>query len=90
MRLIDADKLSKNLYDIFHEENAVNNISQVNLGDVLKEIKDTDTAYDIDKVVKQLENVSMEDRYDGMGGYIGERTVYLDDAIEIVKAGAKE
>ncbi len=48
------------------------------------------TAYDVGKVVGQLENTSIPDRYDGMGGYVGKRTVYLDDAIEIVKEGGAE
>lgn len=51
-------------------------------------IKTEETAYDLGKVIDRLENVSNADRYDGMGGYyVGERTVYLDDAIEIVKQG---
>lgn len=48
-------------------------------------IKEQPVAYDFDKVVDMLKNASMADRYDGMGGYVGKRTVYLDDAIEIVK-----
>lgn len=48
-------------------------------------IDDVPTAYDPDKVVKQLEAVSYE-RYgnDGMGG---ELVVNLDDAVEIMKGG---
>ena len=52
---------------------------------IIKEINVSDipTAYDPDKVVKQLEAVSYE-RYgnDGMGG---ELVVNLDDAVEIMK-----
>ena len=66
-----------------------------NLSGRLESMKDYDavkdainnmpTAYDTDKVVKQLEEVAFE-RYgnDGMGG---ERVVNLDDVIEIVKGG---
>lgn len=43
------------------------------------------TAYDADKVVEQLKNVSYE-RF-GNVGMGGENVVNLDDAIEIVKAG---
>ena len=52
---------------------------------VLKLIENQPTAYDVDKVVKQLEKVAFE-RYenDGMGG---ERVVNLDDVVEIVKGG---
>lgn len=66
-----------------------------NLSGRLESMKDYDavkdvinnmpTAYDPDKVVKQLEEVAFE-RYgnDGMGG---ERVVNLDDVIEIVRGG---
>ena len=52
---------------------------------VLKLIENQPTAYDVDKVVKQLEKVAFE-RYenDGMGG---ERVVNLDDVIEILRGG---
>lgn len=44
-------------------------------------------AYDVDKVVEQLKDISYERfGYAGMGG---ENVVNLDDAIEIVKAGGE-
>lgn len=45
------------------------------------------TAYDVDKVVEQLKDVSYE-RF-GNAGMGGENVVNLDDAIEIVKAVGK-
>ena len=53
----------------------------------INEIILSQKVYEIEKVVEQLDNASKADRYDGMGGYVGKRTVYLDDAIEIVKQG---
>ena len=51
-------------------------------------ISDVPTAYDLEKVVKELGSAAYE-RYgnDGMGG---ERVVNLDDAIEIVRGGGVE
>lgn len=52
-----------------------------------RDIKDQPTTYDVNKVVKQLKNVSYERfKNAGMGG---ENVVNLDDAIEIVKIGGK-
>lgn len=74
-RLIDADELN------FSEQHY--NKSQMKA--ILDFIDNQPTAYDPDKVVKQLEAVSYE-RYgnDGMGG---ELVVNLDDAVEIMKGG---
>lgn len=88
MRLIDADKLS--FYcnyegdcsgDISHCQECSNYVLDC------RDIKDQPTTYDINKVVKQLKNVSYERfKNAGMGG---ENVVNLDDAIEIVKIGGK-
>lgn len=82
MRLIDADSL-KELYEGFgeYEDNLV-----VPIKVVIQNIDDMPTAYDIDKVVEQLENAScyIEDG-NGHAGHL----VFTDDAIEIVKGGAK-
>lgn len=69
-RLIDEDELIK---------------GRVENDPVVIAAKCAPTAYDPDKVVKQLKSVSYE-RYgnDGMGG---ERVVNMDDAIEIVRGG---
>lgn len=79
MRLIDADEL-KNILTVA-EYPCVLQTALVGIVDTQQ------TAYDVDKVLKQLEEASYE-RFgnDGMGGEI---VVNLDDAIEIVKAGGK-
>lgn len=70
MRLIDADELNKGFKD-----------SPV--GSALKKLIDMQpTAYDIDKVVKELESIEC-----ASGAY--ERKCWLDKAIEIVKQGVK-
>ena len=48
-------------------------------------ISDIPIAYDVDKVINQLEKKSFE-RY-GNGGMGGELVVNLDDAFDIVKGG---
>lgn len=80
MRLIDADEL-KNILTV-SEYPCVLQTALVGIVDTQQ------TAYDVDKVLEQLEEASYE-RFgnDGMGGEI---VVNLDDAIEIVKAGGKD
>lgn len=79
MRLIDADEL-KNILTVA-EYPCVLQTALVGIVDTQQ------TAYDVDKVLEQLEEASYE-RFgnDGMGG---EFVINLDDAIEIVKAGGK-
>lgn len=73
MRLIDADAINP--------MRCPRSISEMR-----KWIDDQPTAYDIDKVIEQLENAScyIEDG-NGHAGHL----VFTDDAIEIVKGGAK-
>ncbi len=74
MRLIDAEELKLNIYNC--KETVMNDA-------LIAAIDKTRTAYDPDKILKQLKEVAVE-RNDsvGMGG---EKVVNLDDAIEIVK-----
>lgn len=82
MRLIDADALKKDLKSV-----TLSNGTLVNTNAVLYLLEEYPTAYDVDKVVEQLKDVSYERfGYAGMGG---ENVVNLDDAIEIVKADGK-
>lgn len=76
MRLIDADKLMHDIRNTITEQSST--IDWLNL------INRQPTAYDVDKVVEQLKNVSYE-RF-GNAGMSGKNVVNLDDAIEIVKA----
>ena len=90
MRLIDADKLILHLNDYALQEapfkgesaDTYNAIKQC-----IEAVEEQPTAYDVDKVVEQLKDVSYERfGYAVMGG---ENVVNLDDAIEIVKAGGE-
>lgn len=81
MRLIDADAFKRQVAGM-----AISNNYPANKANALCELIDAQpAAYDLDKVVEQLEKVAFE-RYgnDGMGG---EMVVNMDDAIEIVKGG---
>ncbi len=90
-RLINADKLyedlANNLSSIMGDGSDGEAIdTYVTIGDIIHDTFNAQpTAYDLDKVVEQLEKVAFE-RYgnDGMGG---EMVVNMDDAIEIVKGG---
>lgn len=82
MRLIDADALKKDLKSV-----TLSNGTLVNTNAVLYLLEEYPTAYDVDKVVEQLKDVSYERfGYAGMGG---ENVVNLDDAIEIIRDGGK-
>ena len=76
MRLIDADELKKKLWsptETYITENIVTE----------EEIDETSTAYDIDKVVEQL-----EENYSCDVGNL--KMISLDKAIEIVRGGEQE
>ena len=75
MRLIDADEL-KELYEDYEG-------LKVPCEVVLQNIDDIPTAYDIDKVVEQL-----EENYSCDVGNL--KMISLDKAIEIVRAGMRE
>ena len=76
-RLIDADKLLEELKE-YHP-------LSLSYG-ILSDIEYFPTAYDIDKVIEQLENVSFVD-IDEEYADDGQRMLFLHDAIEIVKRG---
>ena len=81
-RLIDADKLKD-------ERRTLPMMS--NWGEMLISllIDEQPTAYDIDRVIEQLENVSFVD-IDEEYADDGQRMLFLHDAIEIVKKGGIE
>ena len=89
MRLIDADKLILHLNDYALSADTYNAIKQC-----IEAVEEQPTAYDVDKVVKKLEErlslyqrlQKLQDRDCLQYGYKIEAT---NDAIEIVKAGAK-
>ena len=81
MRLIDADTLIKNLSYLYTK----NHIPvDMRAKEILTTIMEQPTAYDIDKVVKELELHSFELGTDTIPVHY----VRLNDAIEIVKQGS--
>lgn len=76
-RLIDADKLLEELRECHP--------LSISYG-ILSDIEYSPTAYDIDNVIEQLENVSFVD-VDEEYADDGQRMLFLHDAIEIVKRG---
>lgn len=84
MRLIEADDVKKMIYNTFENEKDVIN-SYWKMGTLQDKVDEIPTAYDVDKVVEQLEEekhtVFLQD------DELKIRIEALDDAIEIVKAG---
>lgn len=80
MRLIDVDKLKRDLESV-----TLSNGTLLNTNTVLLLLDKYPTAYDADKVVSELQDKSFE-RY-GNQGMGGELVVNFDDAVEIVKRG---
>ena len=78
-RLIDVDKLLEELRQ-YHPLSLSHGI--------LSDIEYFPTAYDVDKVIEQLEKVSFVD-VDEEYADDGQRMLFLHDAIEIVKGGTK-
>ena len=80
MRLIDADALIKNLSYLYTK----NHIPiDMRAKEILTTIMEQPTAYDVDKVVEELELHSFELGTDTLPVHY----VRLNDAIEIVKQG---
>jgi hypothetical protein len=90
MKLIDADKLIDSMDDRYKEK--VNNVP-----DILAEgfmqmeilIKEQPTAFDVDKVVEQLEKYQ-EPLYYYQDTYTSGQISAYDKAIKIVKAGGMD
>ena len=81
MRLIDADELINILeWNKGREKDAL-----VSINSLIKLIGERPTAYDVDKVVEQLEDRSTLSR--PVGWSKSYEIVTLEDAIEIVKGG---
>lgn len=82
-RLIDADKLKADLEKAISKNEDMDCLDFLRIASVIDK---QPTAYDLDKVVDQLRDVSFE-RLGCDTGMGGEVIVNMDDAIEIVKAG---
>lgn len=78
MRLIDADALKKDLKSV-----TLSNGTLVNTNAVLYLLEEYPTAYDVDKVVEQLEETKAYMLYENMNADVK----WFNKAIEIVKGG---
>lgn len=89
MKLIDADKLKKDLESV-----TLSNGTLLNTNTVLALLDKYPTAYDVDKVVEGLNkikkyNLNLADMMiDIQENGINRHFICLENAIEIVKAGA--
>ena len=80
MRLIDADTLIKDLSYLYTK----NHIPvDMRAKETLSKIMEQPTAYNVDKVVKQLKETKAYMLYENMNADVK----WIDKAIEIVKAG---
>ena len=88
MRLIDADKLVDYFYYGIDDKPIIDGISDRKIIDI---IKNQPTAYDVDKVVEQLEEVKNKDTEIALDEAQKERCFWyaqgMNRAIEIVKDG---
>lgn len=78
MRLIDADKLKHVIHCAYSDDL-----------EILEKIDEQPTAFDVDKVVEQLDKVSDYYEFDEQGKE-HVQMINLTEAIEIVKGGGAE
>ena len=96
MRLIDADKLIEKLRDFKEWENddgrPIHTMSERQRIDRCINFAQTEpTAYDVDKVVKEINEWTFNANIDvGDGTVMNHNLIVRDTAIEIVKQGGKE
>lgn len=89
MRIIDADKFKKQIAGMA----IVNGYSAQKVNKMCELIDEQPTAYDVDKVIEQLNNIKKYNlnladiMLDIQANGINRHFVCLEDAIEIVKAG---
>lgn len=89
--LVDADELILHLNDYKLQQSPIDvqDIESINvravIQDCIKAVEEQPTAYDVDKVVEQLEDRSTLSR--PVGWSKSYEIVTLEDAIEIVKGG---
>lgn len=93
MRMIDADELKTQLYDSIMVNEDMDCLDFLRVESL---IDAQPTAYDVDKVVQQLENLKKYElnladmMLDIQSNGLGRHFICLEDAIEIVKAGGVE
>ena len=83
MRLIDADKLIKDMRDKWDMQDLY---LPIHFKELL--IDEQQTAFDVDKVVKGLEELRESEDVDGRAYYTMSEKEAINKAIKIVKAGA--
>ena len=91
MRLIDADKLIEDLKEYAENIKNIRDDGKCFLTEenVLSIIKEQPTAYDVDKVVEQIDDC--QSYYVGRSNSIYKKcTVELEKVLEIVKAGGRD
>lgn len=90
MRLVDADKLIECTNSRYNEKKGIvpDNLAE-GFMQMEKLIKEQPTAFDVDKVVEQLEERSKEYN-SGVRLHGKPEEMLTDEAIEIVKRGGKE
>ena len=94
MRLIDADVFKRYVMNSFYDsehlfkKKETRDVAKQLAEAICQDIDEQSTAYDVDKVVKQLEDRSVLAR--PVGWSKAYEIVTLQDVIEIVKAGGIE
>ncbi len=84
MRLIDVDLFMENVRKELNCDERCCECVHDNLCEIYKMALKQPTAYDVDKVVEQLEDM----KYVMMGNYgVRKEVVNFDDLVEIVKSG---
>lgn len=95
MRLVDIDEFENNTVSEFERnknlfgENEYRDVVKSIIFSIVQDLDKQSIAYDIDKVIEQLEKVSFVD-VDEEYADDGQRMLFLHDAIEIVKRGGVE
>ena len=77
-RLIDADKLKKEIHCSYSDDL-----------EILEKIENQPTAFDVEKVVADLEQLKLDGACECWDGDMGEEHA-IDMAIEIVKRGGRD
>ena len=91
MRLVDIDEFENNTVSKFERNNNFEYRDMVKsiIFSIVQDLNKQPTAYNIDRVIEQLEKVSFVD-VDKEYADDGQRMLFLHDAIEIVKKGGIE
>lgn len=82
-RLIDADSLFPNGVFLVDKKNPMKSITEL-----INRIANAPTAYDVEKVVAELETAESVKTFGSLNS--GNRLIPVQDAIDIVKAGGVE